>query len=225
MGQTRQGARIAGLCVLLLPLLLAQAGATTAAGATAPAITRSPGLGPVGTAVRVTGTGFGAGETVILKFDATQVGAPTADSTGAFPRTTFTVPSGTPLGKHTISATGMTSGLTAMQFFTVVARINILQTSQCTAPALFCYKPPSRNLPVGNWVQWRNGTSAPHTVTRCTVQACGVSGGTGTQTGLGSPTLSPAQTYRFRFTAKGTYVYYCAIHGYNTMHGTINVTS
>ena len=64
-----------------------------------------------------------------------------------------------------------------------------------------------------------------HTVTRCTPAACsGASGGTGTQTGFGSGTIAAGGKYAFAFRGKGTYVYYCSIHGYALMHGTITVT-
>jgi plastocyanin len=58
-------------------------------------------------------------------------------------------------------------------------------------------------------------------VTRCTVAACGVSGGTGHDQGFGSGTILPGGTYSFTFQTKGSYVYYCAIHGYQTMHARI----
>jgi plastocyanin len=87
----------------------------------------------------------------------------------------------------------------------------------------FAYRPKLLRIPSGQSIKWTNRSGAPHTVTRCTVAACGVSGGTGTDPGPSSPTLNPGGTYQLAFTGKGTYVYYCQIHGYAVMHGTITV--
>jgi plastocyanin len=89
----------------------------------------------------------------------------------------------------------------------------------CTS--FFCYKPGRLVINAGTTVTWTNRTSVPHTVTRCTVAACGVSGGTGKDQGFGSGTIPPGGTYSFTFQSKGTYVYYCAIHGYGTMHAKV----
>jgi plastocyanin len=50
--------------------------------------------------------------------------------------------------------------------------------------------------------------------------------GPGTGTGpasFGSATLDPGQTFSITFTAAGSYNYYCTIHSYAVMHGTITV--
>src|SRR4051812_26081852 len=154
----------------MVPILGVQA---TVAGATGPTITRTPGLGAAGTAVHMSGTGFGANETVILRFDATQVGTAPTNGSGSVPSTTFKGPTTATLGTHTVSATGATSGLFASLHYFVAARVSIFDSSNCTS-GFFCYKPPSKSLPAGNWVQWRNNSSSSHTVTRCTVEACGV---------------------------------------------------
>jgi len=88
----------------------------------------------------------------------------------------------------------------------------------------FCFSPGSTSVVSGGTVQWVNKTTSPHTVTRCTVAACKVSGGTGKDAGPKSPTLAANATYKFTFHGKGTYVYYCAIHGYAAMHGKVTVT-
>jgi plastocyanin len=89
----------------------------------------------------------------------------------------------------------------------------------CTS--FFCYKPGRLVINAGTTVTWTNRTSTSHTVTRCTVAACGVGGGTGKDQGFGSGTIPPGGTYSFTFQSKGTYVYYCAIHGYSVMHARI----
>ena len=95
----------------------------------------------------------------------------------------------------------------------------------CTSP-MFCFDPPMDNASSGTAVKWTNTTGADHTVTRCTPSACsGADGGTGPDHGPGSGTVGPGQTYSFTFSGAGTYLYYCAVHGYATMHGTIVVTA
>lgn len=97
-----------------------------------------------------------------------------------------------------------------------------IATKGCTT--LFCYKPASLTFSSGGRVKWTNKTTAPHTVTRCTVAACGVNGGTGTDPGPSSPILNTGNTYQLTFHGKGTYLYYCQIHGFATMLATITVT-
>jgi plastocyanin len=98
-----------------------------------------------------------------------------------------------------------------------------ITSSGCAGGKIFCYTPAALTVPSGTKVVWKNTTGAPHTVTRCTVAACGVSGGTGTDTHFGSPTINPGQTYAFTFQGAGTYRYYCAVHGYTVMHATVTV--
>jgi plastocyanin len=93
-----------------------------------------------------------------------------------------------------------------------------------TCTSLFCFKPPFVKIANNNAVSWVNRSTVTHTITRCTPTACsGHGGGTGTDTGLGTSGVSPGQRYTFKFDAPGTYAYYCAIHGYAVMHGTISV--
>jgi plastocyanin len=88
----------------------------------------------------------------------------------------------------------------------------------------FCYEPGLLSVSRGTQVLWANASAAPHTVTRCTLAACGVSGGTGTGSLPASGTLLPGQTYSTTFNGSGTCVYYCKIHGYAVMHATVKVT-
>jgi plastocyanin len=73
-------------------------------------------------------------------------------------------------------------------------------------------------------VVWKNLDSAPHDVTRCDVSNCGIGGGTGTDTGFGSPIFFNGEKYVFVFQGTGSYYYYCAIHGYAAMHGKVIVS-
>jgi plastocyanin len=78
----------------------------------------------------------------------------------------------------------------------------------CTS--LFCYHPANLTVTVGTNVAWTNTSAAPHTVT-------GVSGGPS------SGTLLPGTRYTFKFTSPGTFTYFCTIHGFAVMHGTVTV--
>jgi plastocyanin len=96
-------------------------------------------------------------------------------------------------------------------------------TGTACANGLYCYKPGPLTVKRGTKVVWTNTSGVIHNVRRCTKPQCGVTGGTGKQTGFGSPTLQPRKTYAFTFKMPGTYRYYCNIHGYGVMHGVITV--
>jgi plastocyanin len=104
-----------------------------------------------------------------------------------------------------------------------------IQDAPCSPPSgtEFCFNPPSQAAASGTSVTWTNQSAfAPHQIVRCTPSVCaGHSGGTGGDSWAGSAVLSPGGTYSHTFTGTGTYLYYCAIHGYTAMHGTISVTS
>jgi len=112
-----------GLCLLVvltlsLTLLSITRLAVHATAATA-ALTLSKVTGPPTTAVTVNGTGFGSSETVITTFDSTTtLGTTTTDSTGSF-SLGITIPATALPGKHSIQATGQSSGLTASRTFLV----------------------------------------------------------------------------------------------------------
>ena len=79
----------------------------------------------------------------------------------------------------------------------------------------------------GDTVTWVNRTGVEHTVVRCTPAACnGVSGGSAATDSFAPGTVGAAQgaTFSHTFAEPGTYVYYCTIHGYALMHGTITVS-
>jgi plastocyanin len=81
----------------------------------------------------------------------------------------------------------------------------------------------------GTTVTWTDNTTVGHNVVRCD-SGCpaNVGPGTGSLAGttpvLMSPTINPGQTFSVTFNSPGTYNYYCSIHGYALMHGTITVT-
>lgn len=105
------------------------------------------------------------------------------------------------------------------------AAIKAAAGSQCHPTAMYCWKPATRSIPSKGKIIWKNTTIAPHNVTRCSAVPCsGVNGGTGTDTGLGSANFGSGGKYTFKFTGKGTYNFYCTVHGYALMHGTVTVT-
>ena len=94
----------------------------------------------------------------------------------------------------------------------------------CTG--FFCYEPQSIKVHSGTTVKWINKTNSVHTVTRCTPANCGgVGGGTGTDNAPNSPVLQPGASYSFKFVGKGTYIYYCQIHGYGVMHARLVIVT
>lgn len=98
-----------------------------------------------------------------------------------------------------------------------------ISSSQCGGK-LFCYKPSSLMVTNGNAVKWTDTTGAQHTVTRCTPAACGGTGpGSGTDSTFTNATIAPNGTFTHTFHGTGTYNYYCSIHGFATMHGSITV--
>jgi plastocyanin len=102
--------------------------------------------------------------------------------------------------------------------------VSIVASSKCKPVSEFCFKPANITVASGTRVVFSNKTLTTHTVTRCAAVACaGNSGGTGMQTGFGATVMSGAK-YTFVFRKVGTYLYYCQIHGYATMHGMVTVT-
>jgi plastocyanin len=92
----------------------------------------------------------------------------------------------------------------------------------CTSE--FCYQPASVTVRQAGTVTWTNRSAASHTVTRCDPTACpGAGPGTGTDPAFGSGVLGAGATFSVTFHGKGTYNYYCQIHGFAVMHGTVTV--
>jgi plastocyanin len=90
----------------------------------------------------------------------------------------------------------------------------------------FCFSPESVTVAVGSAVTWTNETGVQHTTSSCTASACpGAPANTGSQTFSNPMGAANGSTESVTFTSAGTYTYYCMIHGYVAMHGTIIVTS
>ena len=89
----------------------------------------------------------------------------------------------------------------------------------------YCYTPNSVAVSSGSAVTWSNRSAVSHTVTRCTVSACGTGGGSGAApASFDSGTINPGGQASISFSGAGSYTYYCTIHGYAGMHGTVTVS-
>jgi plastocyanin len=95
----------------------------------------------------------------------------------------------------------------------------------CMDGSEFCYRPTALTVSAGTTVDVTNNSMAPHSLTRCTVSACG-SGNTGDGTqSFDTGVLSHGSSAQVTLTKPGTYVYYCTVHGYSVMHGSFTVTA
>ena len=103
---------VALVAAFLLPADLSMAAPIDAA------ITLDPNVGPPTTRVHVSGTGFGADERVILKFDGARIARSMTGGDGSFTKS-VTVPAAATPGDHVVSARGRDSGLTASATFRV----------------------------------------------------------------------------------------------------------
>jgi LPXTG-motif cell wall-anchored protein len=96
----------------------------------------------------------------------------------------------------------------------------------CVGGTLYCYSPANVTIQDGDTVVWTNQTVAPHTVSRCSPATCaGNAAGTGTDATFTSGTVGGGNgtTFSHTFHGAGTYAYFCTIHGYAVMHGTVTV--
>jgi plastocyanin/putative transposon-encoded protein len=88
-----------------------------------------------------------------------------------------------------------------------------------------CFDPETVFTNVGVPVKWTSFSIEAHDILRCSLGPCPFNGGTGADSSfVGSPELQPGETFSHNFSAPGTYNYYCEIHGYAIMHGTVTVT-
>ena len=124
-------------------------------------------------------------------------------------------------------APGANATLTSAHALTASsAKITIVAGACAGGGTEFCFKPESVTVAVGVPVVWTNQTGFNHTTTSCTAAACpGAPANTGSNTFNNPIGSAPGSTGTFTFTSAGTYTYYCMIHGYTAMHGTIHVTA
>jgi plastocyanin len=110
---------------------------------------------------------------------------------------------------------------------TAAAPQNIVVTasSNCT---YFCFTPAAVTVVSGGTVTWVNTSGTAHTIARCTPANCaGHAPGSGLDPAFTAVELAmtASGSVKYTFTQPGTYVYFCTIHGYALMHGTITVTA
>jgi outer membrane protein assembly factor BamB len=117
-GFSRWRGRSRALTVAAATVLLAVGLSAAPAAAVTTGITLKPSAGPPTSKVTVTGTGFGANETVAVDFSGKQVATAATSSTGAFSATS-TVPKSALPGTYPVTATGQTSGRSATANFLV----------------------------------------------------------------------------------------------------------
>jgi plastocyanin len=115
----------------------------------------------------------------------------------------------------------------AAQAQTAAAPQNVVVTasSNCT---YFCFTPAAVTVVAGGTVTWVNKSGTAHTIARCTPANCaGHAPGTGLDPAFTAAELAmtASGSVKYTFATPGTYVYYCTIHGYALMHGTITVTA
>lgn len=163
---------------------------------------------------------------------ASPVSVPTTTSSAT---TSTTTPSTTTIASTTTSAASpsTTTGHAATHHAAAVPAAAapgdpVVTIKSGTGACLFCFSPAAVTIPSGGTVTWTNASGADHTVARCTPAACnGESGGTGTDATFSKSTIAvpPGTSFHYTFAQPGTYLYYCTIHGYAVMHGTITVTA
>jgi plastocyanin len=107
---------------------------------------------------------------------------------------------------------------------TAATAVAINGGASCSGSA-FCFAPSAVTVPSGDTVTWTNQSGTAHTVTRCDPAACnGTDGGTGTDPAFDlSVGASNGTSVNQAFNGAGTYNYYCKIHGFAVMHGTVTV--
>ncbi len=88
----------------------------------------------------------------------------------------------------------------------------------------FCFTPEIATAETGMPVTWTDTSGVAHEIAQCTPSACP---GSPASTGINTFDVAvPADGHgSFTFSTAGTYYYYCSIHGYVAMHGTIVVAT
>ena len=117
-------------------------------------------------------------------------------------------------------------GLTPLVGHAAGASVSMKEDPPGCTKSGYCFTPASVSVSSGDQVTWTDQSDANQTVTRCTPSACnGVGPGTGADTGPNSAQISQGNTFSMSFTGAGTYNYYCTVHGYAVMHGTVTVAT
>ena len=127
------------------------------------------------------------------------------------------------IGAVALGAGALALALTATTTSAATSTTVTISSTGCSG-TLYCFKPGSLTITDGTTVLWSNSTAAPHTVTRSTSAACRGNGpGSGTASTFTNGSIAANGSFSHTFHGVGTYNYYCQIHGYSVMHGTITV--
>lgn len=103
--------------------------------------------------------------------------------------------------------------------------VPINDATTCMDGSTFCYRPATLTVNAGTTVTVTNNSAmAPHSLTRCTASACSGNTGDGAQS-CDTGVLSHGSSAQVTLTQPDTYIYYCTVHGYSTMHGSFTVTA
>jgi len=116
----------------------------------------------------------------------------------------------------------------AVRALAAPASATVSVTSNGSDCAIGCFTPAQTTIAAGGTVTFTNASGVDHTVKRCTPAQCeGNDGGTGVDADFtsGAFDLTTDGTFDVTLAQPGTYVYYCSLHGYALMHGTITVTA
>jgi len=128
------------------------------------------------------------------------------------------------LGLVGVFAASGVAAVTLLAAGTVAAGIVITSVPCSGGGTEFCFTPEATTVQTGVSVTWTDQTGVAHEIAPCTPSACpGSSANTGTN--AFDVAIPPDGHGSFTFTSPGTYYYYCTIHGYTAMHGSITVTS
>ena len=181
------------------------------------------GLGPARTAgADATATSVPATEIPAATFDPASTAIPSVEPSST---TTSTFPPSSTSAPTTIAASPSRPARRPLRDARAESGHTVNVSTNCT---YFCFTPAQLTIDAGETVTWSNRSGAGHTLKRCDPADCdGKAAGTGTDANFGSATITlrAGGAFDYTFDQPGTYVYYCTIHGYSLMHGTITVAA
>jgi plastocyanin len=104
--------------------------------------------------------------------------------------------------------------------------ITITKTVCSGGGTKYCYSPEDVSVTAGAPIEWVNEDTVSHNVAVCPSSSiCPGAAAFHTSWACGTEKVAlNGGTASCTLTVNGTYVYYCSLHGYNAMHGTITVT-
>ncbi len=122
--------------------------------------------------------------------------SPTSIPTGTTPSPTHPGSTSVPTGHTPTPTPGRPSPTPSPTRTPVPVTVMIITNSSGS----FAFSPSTLNIPVGTTVTWKNTTQASHTTTSDDGKT------------FDSGVIAPGGTFKFKFTMRGTFPYYCNIH-------------